>query len=118
MEKVRLKARVVYEFEYWANPRIYGSDKPQEMADIDKKSILEDPFLLLQDESPKVTVEVTTPHFVEICQKCQGLKEVHPLSVYFDALCPGRSFKHDKTPVYDLQNERLKDKPFCECEVK
>ena len=120
MGKVRLKARVVYEREYFADPSSYKEfgDTPQSMADCDLEGIKSDPYLFVQDIEPEVTVEVTTPHFVEICQKCQGLKEVHPMSVYFDALCPGRSFKHDKTPVYDLQNERLKDKPFCECEVK
>lgn len=113
--KVRLKARVVYEWEYWVDP---GIDKPQEIAELTKKVITSIPHLHTKDHIPEVSVKVTTPYIVGICLKCQGLVEVDPGSAYYDTNKPdGESYflYRDRTPVFGFTDDRVKDKPFCEC---
>jgi hypothetical protein len=59
-DKVRLRARVVFEWEYDASPEDYQTDEPRAMAEIDRQNLDEDTFsqlALMEAGSPQITVE-------------------------------------------------------------
>lgn len=62
MSKVKMK--VIFTFEYEADPAHYGTDDPAEMANIDQSSYCNDLdaiYSLLDTQKPQVEVQVVEP---------------------------------------------------------
>lgn len=55
---IKLHAKVVFEWDYSANPKYYGTDNPKKIAKIDLVNVAEDIFLFIDQcpNEPKITI--------------------------------------------------------------
>jgi hypothetical protein len=56
--KVKLHAKVLYEWDYEADSKWYGTENIGEMIKMEKKVIADDPFLSLQDRDPVIEITI------------------------------------------------------------
>ena len=58
-KKVKLHARIVFDWVYGADPEHYGTDDPKEMAEIDVGGAEDDLWGFLEDcpHGPEITIE-------------------------------------------------------------
>jgi hypothetical protein len=57
-KKIRIHARVVYDWTYEADSEHYGTDNPVEMVKMDERNCLISPVEFIEGERPEVNFEV------------------------------------------------------------